>query len=327
MTDSPTTTTPTPAKSPFNDPRADIILRSSDKIDFATFKTILSLSSPIFDDMFRLPQPSSDSGSQAEKDGVAVVEMTENGKELEMLLRFCHPGERPPPESIEDATLAMAVAMKYQVDFMAAASKKRLLELAVDEPARVFSIACLYKAKDLAIDSAKLALNKSEATLFPNHPNSIPSEFSLITARYIIHLLTYHRQCAAKMGSLTEAVINGIGQDWKPSCGHCGSRGVANPTFSLQHWPDFRANIRSTLNLRPSSEALKELARTGGYSGSLLCGYCSIRRMDPTAVELPRYCTQLSAHVDRLIAEVCHQLFLGGKVTYSGGQVPLELDF
>ncbi|OBZ74922.1 hypothetical protein A0H81_05181 [Grifola frondosa] len=46
-----------PASSPFDRADADIILRSSDGVDFRAHKTLLALSSPLFDGMFNVPQP------------------------------------------------------------------------------------------------------------------------------------------------------------------------------------------------------------------------------------------------------------------------------
>ncbi|KAI0255963.1 hypothetical protein BJV78DRAFT_1113987, partial [Lactifluus subvellereus] len=42
---------------PFDDADADIILRSSDQVNFHVYKVILSVASPFFKDMFSLPQP------------------------------------------------------------------------------------------------------------------------------------------------------------------------------------------------------------------------------------------------------------------------------
>ena len=43
------------ASEPFDHAKADIILRSSDNIDFHVFKLFLSLASPFFEDMFNIP--------------------------------------------------------------------------------------------------------------------------------------------------------------------------------------------------------------------------------------------------------------------------------
>ncbi|KAF9240602.1 hypothetical protein BU15DRAFT_73833 [Melanogaster broomeanus] len=52
---------PSTAPEPFDNIDADVILRSSDNVDFRVFKIILSLTSPVFKDMFTLPQPDNQS--------------------------------------------------------------------------------------------------------------------------------------------------------------------------------------------------------------------------------------------------------------------------
>jgi len=47
---------------PFDRPDADIILRSTDGVEFHTFKSILSLASQFFNDMYEIPQPLSTTG-------------------------------------------------------------------------------------------------------------------------------------------------------------------------------------------------------------------------------------------------------------------------
>ena len=51
------------AEAPFDDAKADLILRSSDEVPvhFRVFKIILSLASPVFADMFSMPSPSTPS--------------------------------------------------------------------------------------------------------------------------------------------------------------------------------------------------------------------------------------------------------------------------
>ena len=81
------TTTDTPityASSPFNDADADVILRSSDNVYFKVFKLLLSMGSPLFKDMFSLPQSASASedGTSETKGGLPVIQVSETAKIL-----------------------------------------------------------------------------------------------------------------------------------------------------------------------------------------------------------------------------------------------------
>ncbi|KZP05265.1 hypothetical protein FIBSPDRAFT_680381, partial [Athelia psychrophila] len=60
----------------FDDHKADVILRSSNNVDFRCYKVLLSFASTFFDGMFSLPQPNgADSDGDAMKDGLHVVPM------------------------------------------------------------------------------------------------------------------------------------------------------------------------------------------------------------------------------------------------------------
>lgn len=74
---------------PLNDPRADIILRSSDKTIFKVRRIHLQSGSRFFDDMLSSPEL----GTIGEKvDGLAVVDMAESGGDLKVFLSVLLPG-------------------------------------------------------------------------------------------------------------------------------------------------------------------------------------------------------------------------------------------
>ncbi|KAI0954677.1 hypothetical protein AcW1_006488 [Taiwanofungus camphoratus] len=106
---------------PFTKPNADIVLRSSDGIDFRVHKLILSEASPVFEGMFALPQlaaSSRDSESNtahADCDGLPVVAVTEKGKTLENLLRICYPMADPVLDAVEEEEVLKA-AQKYEIE-------------------------------------------------------------------------------------------------------------------------------------------------------------------------------------------------------------------
>ncbi|KAL7412915.1 hypothetical protein BDY24DRAFT_81947 [Mrakia frigida] len=79
----------------FNDPKADILLRSVDGLLFATRRAYLVAASSVFEDMFEIPQPVED-GAGRRKHGqeapgtLPVVEMSEKGEDLEIFFRWIH---------------------------------------------------------------------------------------------------------------------------------------------------------------------------------------------------------------------------------------------
>ncbi|KAI0255777.1 hypothetical protein BJV78DRAFT_1279018 [Lactifluus subvellereus] len=104
----------TTADAPFDDARADVILRSSDGVDFRVFKIVLSLASPIFADMFSIPSPSPPSGTS--RDGLPVVTLSEDSKVLDLALRRCYPIQSPELVELKDVHALLEFERKYQVD-------------------------------------------------------------------------------------------------------------------------------------------------------------------------------------------------------------------
>ncbi|KAG1770625.1 hypothetical protein EDD22DRAFT_948245 [Suillus occidentalis] len=103
----------TTAAAPFNNLDGDIILRSTfDRVDFHTFKVILSLMSPVFKDMFTLPQTGLRSGVSS----VPVIPVTESSATLEFLLLLCYPAATPATfSSFSHAAAVMEAAKKYDM--------------------------------------------------------------------------------------------------------------------------------------------------------------------------------------------------------------------
>ncbi|EIW75062.1 hypothetical protein CONPUDRAFT_147259 [Coniophora puteana RWD-64-598 SS2] len=94
------------AKAPFDDPEAEIILRSSDNVEFRVFKLFLAFSSSIFRDMLSLPQPSDDP---------QTVDLTESSTVLRLFLLCCYPVTCLPTYPFQPSDIAdvAEAAQKY----------------------------------------------------------------------------------------------------------------------------------------------------------------------------------------------------------------------
>ncbi|KAF9240590.1 hypothetical protein BU15DRAFT_73820 [Melanogaster broomeanus] len=144
------------AASPFDHAKADIILRTSDNIDFRVFKLFLSLASPFFETLFDIPQPIEASDEQEIKDGLAVI----------------------------------PAAKKYSIDAIErkvgqAVSNPKILEV---DPLRCFAIAHHGQLRDETLLAAKYTLRQ------PLIPPWF-EEIELLSAADLLALLTYHHKC------------------------------------------------------------------------------------------------------------------------------------
>ena len=111
---------PFSVSAPFNsDTGADVILRTCDGHRFLVRKSIITLVSSIFDDMFSLPQPKAAENQQQLEDGLPVVDLSEAGPIIDTLLRFCCPFMNPSSfleSSTDDNVIAVhSAAVKYNM--------------------------------------------------------------------------------------------------------------------------------------------------------------------------------------------------------------------
>lgn len=190
--------TPAPrqyASSPFDHAQADIILRSSDNVDFCVFKLFLSLASSFFETAFSLPQPT----SQVEEveDGLPIVPVAEDSKTLDAFLRFCYPctlAEDPVLTDFRDILNVLEASKKYTLDAIEKAILKTLFQPSVLEKdsLRCFAIACRAHLPDEGRLAARYSLRE------PLIPEWF-EEIKLLTSTDLLMLLRYHQECAKEV--------------------------------------------------------------------------------------------------------------------------------
>ena len=93
-------------------PEATIIVRSSDQVNFRVHKPVLAVSSPFFNDLLSLPQPSD--GELV--DGLPVVELPEDAGLLNSLISLLYPISPVIPDSYEKVFALLAVCQKYEME-------------------------------------------------------------------------------------------------------------------------------------------------------------------------------------------------------------------
>ena len=143
-----------PAAPPFDDPDADLILRSSDGVEFGVMKAILKVASPIFRDMFTI-------GSPTENTEIPVIHLAEDSRTLEDLLRFCYPIYTPMMFIPEDVGNLYQAADKYNIQGALEFSADTLRRLSAAYPMAVYAVACRLRLEDVATLAAQASLNVS----------------------------------------------------------------------------------------------------------------------------------------------------------------------
>ncbi|PIL24757.1 hypothetical protein GSI_12643 [Ganoderma sinense ZZ0214-1] len=143
----------TTASHPFDKPNADIILRTSDRVDFHVHSQILIVASPFFEGMLNVPQPPPD--QQQLKSGRPIIELSETSKALDPLLRICYPINKPKNRSLEEVELSLAAAMKFDMELPTTVLMEDLESFASSRPLEVWGIACRLRLESVANFVAK----------------------------------------------------------------------------------------------------------------------------------------------------------------------------
>jgi hypothetical protein len=192
----------TDASAPFNDPNADVILRSSDNIDFRGFKMFLSYASPVFKDIFTLPQVSTGDNRNEMRDGLPIIPVGEERKTLESLLLLCYPMtavDHLASKTLEDMHGLLKATIKYEMENAKNIVRKWLIApcFLKKDAVRAFAIACHYRLKEEARVAAKSMVGQPLGTYLPN-------ELELITGRQPGELQRYRAKCIEAIKKLPD---------------------------------------------------------------------------------------------------------------------------
>jgi hypothetical protein len=128
-------------------PKADVILQSSDLVNFRVNKSVLISSSPFFGDMFSLPQPSND----AAPDELPVVHLSEDSEVLNSLISILYPVPPEMPNSSDNILALLSAAAKYDMDAVQSSIRAEISRRGLLSPTRasVFRVYAVAYSKGL----------------------------------------------------------------------------------------------------------------------------------------------------------------------------------
>jgi hypothetical protein len=184
------------AQAPFDDARADLVLRSKDKepVHFRVNKSTLSVASPVFADMVSLP-------SQGPPDEIQVVDLPENSEVIDLCLRHIYPVRSPEVTEIRQMCYLADFAREYQVDVLEQDAKRYLTNAIDRDPVGVFAIAAAFEYRCIVEDAVCSCLNVDFSRLNSPYVQLAPEELYW-------DLLMYHVAC----GKAASAVSSS--RDW-----------------------------------------------------------------------------------------------------------------
>jgi hypothetical protein len=180
---------------PFDNPEADVILRSCDGVDFHVFKIVLSLASPVFPDMFSIPTPSPGRPeSQTVHDGLPVVQLSESSKVFDLAELV----------DSKDALALLEFGRKLEVEALIPPLTCYLKVLTERDPVSAYCLAVNYHYDDIVEAAArsclKLPITKLKCDVL-----------HCITGEEYQALIEYHSSCGAAASAVT------LGRNWFPT--------------------------------------------------------------------------------------------------------------
>ena len=163
-----------------NPPDADVILRASGGKEFHAHKLILSLASPVFRDMFSIPQPS-DGLSQ-----IPIIDVGDPPETLEIFLQIIYPFPKPHIDDVEAVASLLRLADKYDAEVVLDAYKDYLPSICRNPPPiHMYAVLCACGRQEEAQTAARRVSFASLA-----HLNSCPL-LRLMTAEHYQRLIKF----------------------------------------------------------------------------------------------------------------------------------------
>jgi len=185
----------------FNWPDGDVILRAahgSDSRDFRVHKLFLSFASPVFKDMFDIPQPSS-----ATSNNIPIIYIVDPPRAVDLILRFIYPSSPPVVDDLTIISEALSLADKYDIKVARSRLRPSLTEFAKTEPMRIYAIACRFGFEE----EMKIASSHTTSIHLPGLVQ-LPDEFKFIPATQYHRLILLH----AKYRNEIEAIASSAQQ-------------------------------------------------------------------------------------------------------------------
>lgn len=134
------------AQTPFNNEagNADLILRTSDQVDFYVHKLLLRMASSFFTDMFTVAceEKSTQPVMSSRTPSLPVVDVQESSSTINSILRICYPVDEVSETSLDKVADILEVALKYEIPKAISRMKKELLGYVSTNPISVYAKAC-----------------------------------------------------------------------------------------------------------------------------------------------------------------------------------------
>jgi len=252
---------------------ADIIFHSSDGVYFHVHKSILSMSSPFFHDMFSLPQPP----DSEHVEGLPVLHLSEDAEVLNNLISLLYPIPSVIPDDYDKALTLLAASHKYdmagvQSSIRTEMKSKDLHPLTAAATFRAYGFASARGLTQEMESAARLSLD------FPMTFESMGDELATFGGWALRDLARYRKRCRDSLVSCLESLLDPRlpPSDIWVGCHNTTSSTIAwwLQTLLVEHIRTLRSTFTRSL-LKPSSLRTEYLAALQSHVSQMGCTFCS----------------------------------------------------
>ena len=182
----------------FDDPDADIILRSRDDLDCRVQKVFLVKSSPLLNGLIQAASDHSDAAPFGSREALPVVRLSERGAILHNLLTFVLPVTPVLPPTLKKMMELLSVAQRYEmshaiVHIRGSIALKDPPLVNKDNALRVYSLAQKCGLRREVVQAARITL-KSNLTI-----ENVQDKLDLMPGDNLYELWGYHQRVQANL--------------------------------------------------------------------------------------------------------------------------------
>ncbi|KZP18262.1 hypothetical protein FIBSPDRAFT_1046297 [Athelia psychrophila] len=299
--------------------KADVIVRSSDNIDFYVSRYFLAYASPVFEGLFSIPSPPSPAAaedSDETKDGLPILKLAEDSLILERILLLCYPtnlvnlrdvfvggteNEDVFVGDMEDAAALLLALDKYDM----AASGQRLRRLLLEapffraDPLRAFAVGCRLRHTELT----KLAARYLSDAIVDRAPPDNP-DYATFTALQLVKGRNYRIDCALAVRTAVREMETKGDTLWVFASGDKHRDGCMHGSSTwFMWWVVYFLHVKEALEKNPCGPtAMDSSYRVAVMKGITKTGCATCAAM--VVRDLPRFSAAFSERIEEEIAKV-----------------------